>query len=203
MRLHQSLYVRSDGRVGHGMLVVVPSLLLRTTGRRTGTRRTTALAYARDGDNYVVVASNRATQQSPSRYLNVHANPEVELQVGRARLPGIARPYTRASPTTTACGGWSTPPTKAATTSTSRRRPARSPLSSSNLRPRWRPGRWRPGPRRPTRRPIPQLALPTRLPRLAELPQGADRQRRMGEWAHPRGSLGPPDRSPASLWFEA
>jgi len=91
MRLHQSLYVRSDGRVGHGMLVVVPSLLLRTTGRRTGTRRTTALAYARDGDNYVVVASNRARQQSPSWYLNVRANPEVELQVGRARLPGIAQ----------------------------------------------------------------------------------------------------------------
>jgi len=98
MRLHQSLYVRSDGRVGHGLLVVVPSLLLRTTGRRTGTQRTSALAYARDGDSYVLVASNGAKEQSPAWYFNLCANPKVELQVGRARLPGIAQAVHKGEP---------------------------------------------------------------------------------------------------------
>jgi deazaflavin-dependent oxidoreductase (nitroreductase family) len=91
MRLHQSLYVRTDGRVGHGMLVAVPSLLLRTTGRRSGVERTTALVYARDGEDYVLVASNGARDVSPGWYFNLCADPRVELQVRRKRIPGVAR----------------------------------------------------------------------------------------------------------------
>lgn len=98
MRFHQSLYVRTDGRVGHGMLVTVPSLLLRTAGRRSGARRTTALAYARDGDNYVVVASNSAKDVSPGWYFNLCANPQVELQVRRKRIPGAAEAVNRGDP---------------------------------------------------------------------------------------------------------
>jgi deazaflavin-dependent oxidoreductase (nitroreductase family) len=79
MRLHQSLYVRTDGRVGHGMLVAVPSLLLRTAGRRSGVERTTALVYAGDGEDYVLVASNGARDVSPGWYFNLCADPRVEL----------------------------------------------------------------------------------------------------------------------------
>ncbi len=98
MRLHQSVYVWTDGRVGHGMLVVVPSLLLRTTGRLSGMQRTTALAYARDGGDYVLVASNSAKARSPGWYFNLCADPEVQIQVGRKRLAGVARSVSKGDP---------------------------------------------------------------------------------------------------------
>jgi len=98
MQLHQALYVRTDGRVGHGMLGGVPSLLLRTTGRRSGVERTTALVYARDGEGYVLVASNGAKDVSPGWYFNLVANPRVELQVRRTRSPGVARAVNRGDP---------------------------------------------------------------------------------------------------------
>jgi deazaflavin-dependent oxidoreductase (nitroreductase family) len=89
LRLHEQLYMRSDGRVGHGMLGV-PTLLLRTTGRRSGATRTNALVYARDGDRYLLVASNGGADRHPSWLHNLRANPAVELQIGRGRLAGTA-----------------------------------------------------------------------------------------------------------------
>lgn len=97
MRLHQSVYIKTDGRIGHG-LVGVPSLLLRTTGRRTGSQRTIALIYARDGEDYVLVASNNARASSPGWYFNLVANPNVEIQVGRRRIPSVARAVGRGDP---------------------------------------------------------------------------------------------------------
>ena len=90
LRLHQLVYERTGGRLGHGM-IGVPTLLLRTTGARTAAPRTNALVYAKDGDNYVVVASNGGADNSPGWFFNVRANPDVELQVGRRKLPGSAR----------------------------------------------------------------------------------------------------------------
>ena len=45
LRLHEALYKRTDGRIGHRM-IGVPTLLLRTTGRRSGATRTNSLVYA-------------------------------------------------------------------------------------------------------------------------------------------------------------
>lgn len=90
LRLHQFLYERSDGRVGHRM-IVVPSLLLRTVGRRSGRTRTAALVYARDGSDYVLVASNGGAERPPSWLHNIRSNPAVEIQVGRRRMPAVAR----------------------------------------------------------------------------------------------------------------
>ena len=90
LRLHQRLYVATDGRVGHGT-IGVPTLLLRTTGRRTGVTRTNALVYARDGDDYLVVASNGGADRPPAWLHNVRANPDVEIQVGRERHQATAR----------------------------------------------------------------------------------------------------------------
>ncbi len=84
LRVHEKLYVKSDGRVGHRILGV-PTLLLRTTGRRSGTIRTNALVYARDGADYLVVASKGGSDQPPAWLLNLEANPEVEIQIGRDR----------------------------------------------------------------------------------------------------------------------
>jgi F420H(2)-dependent quinone reductase len=90
LRLHEAIYERTDGRVGHKM-IGVPCLLLRTTGRRSGQTRCNALVYARDGDDYLVVASNGGADKAPGWYFNLRDKPEVELQVERERLPATAR----------------------------------------------------------------------------------------------------------------
>jgi deazaflavin-dependent oxidoreductase (nitroreductase family) len=90
LRLHQAVYERTDGRVGH-RLIGVPSLILRTTGARSGVTRTAVLTYGRDTGDYVVVASNGGQDQPPAWLYNVRANPEVGIQVGRRRATGRAR----------------------------------------------------------------------------------------------------------------
>jgi deazaflavin-dependent oxidoreductase (nitroreductase family) len=90
LRVHERLYKRTDGRVGHHM-IGVPTLLLRTTGRRSGATRTNALVYARDGDDYLVVASNGGADRPPAWLHNVRAHPDVEIQIARERRNGTAR----------------------------------------------------------------------------------------------------------------
>jgi deazaflavin-dependent oxidoreductase (nitroreductase family) len=90
LRLQQWVLIRSDGRVGHRMSGV-PTLLLRTTGRRSGATRTNGLVYARDGDDYLVVASNGGSDRAPSWLYNLRAKSEVGIQVRRDRLTGTAR----------------------------------------------------------------------------------------------------------------
>jgi F420H(2)-dependent quinone reductase len=84
LRVHEHLYKATDGRVGHRLLGV-PTLLLRTTGRRSGVTRTISLVYALDGADYLVVASKGGSDQPPAWLLNLKAKPEVEIQVGRER----------------------------------------------------------------------------------------------------------------------
>ena len=89
LHLHQAVYEGTDGRVGHRMLGV-PCLLLRTAGRRTGKSRTSALVYARDGNDYLVVASLGGSDRAPGWLHNLRARPQVEVQVGRNRFPALA-----------------------------------------------------------------------------------------------------------------
>lgn len=97
LRLHWWIYERSGGRVGHRMLGT-PCLLLRTTGRRTGLPRTSALTYARDGESYLVVASMGGADQAPAWLHNLRAAPEAEAQVARTRFPVTARVVEPADP---------------------------------------------------------------------------------------------------------
>jgi F420H(2)-dependent quinone reductase len=90
LRLHEELYKRTDGRLGHRALGV-PTLLLGTTGRRSGATRTNSLVYARDGDDYLVVASNGGADRPPAWLHNVRAQPDVDIQIGRERRRGTAR----------------------------------------------------------------------------------------------------------------
>lgn len=90
LRVHEFLYTRTDGLVGHRM-IGVPTLLLRTTGRRSGKTRTNSLVYARDGDDYLVVASKGGADEAPAWLHNLRANPDVEIQIGRKRRQGRAR----------------------------------------------------------------------------------------------------------------
>jgi deazaflavin-dependent oxidoreductase (nitroreductase family) len=89
LRLHEQLYKRTDGRVGHRM-IGVPTLLLRTTGRRSGAIRTNGLVYARDGEDYLVVASNGGADRPPAWLHNLRADPHVEVQIARQRRQATA-----------------------------------------------------------------------------------------------------------------
>lgn len=84
--VHQWVYEKTDGRVGAN-LGGRPMLLLRTVGAKTGQPRTAALLYVRDGDNHVVIASTGGGPRHPGWYHNLLANPDVEIQVGRRRMP--------------------------------------------------------------------------------------------------------------------
>jgi deazaflavin-dependent oxidoreductase (nitroreductase family) len=88
--VHQFLYESSGGRIGHRMLGT-PTLLLRTTGRRSGASRTNALVYVPDGADYVVVASKGGDPHAPGWLFNLTAQPNVQLQVGRERRNATAR----------------------------------------------------------------------------------------------------------------
>jgi deazaflavin-dependent oxidoreductase (nitroreductase family) len=90
LRLHDQVYKATDGRIGH-RLIGVPTLLLRTTGRRSGVTRTNSLVYAREGADYLVVASKGGADQPPAWLLNLEAKPEVEIQIGRKRREGRCR----------------------------------------------------------------------------------------------------------------
>ena len=68
----------------------VPTLLLRSTGRRSGATRTNGLVYARDGEDYLVVASNGGADRPPAWLHNLRANPDVEIQIARERRKGAA-----------------------------------------------------------------------------------------------------------------
>jgi deazaflavin-dependent oxidoreductase (nitroreductase family) len=89
-QLHRWLYQRSGGRLGHGV-IGVPALLLQTTGRRTGLRRTAALVYGLEGDSYVVAASNYGGDRDPAWLHNLRANPRVQLQVARRHVQAEGR----------------------------------------------------------------------------------------------------------------
>ena len=90
---HIKTYVESGGERGHRWRGV-PTLLLTTRGRKSGKLRRTALIYGRDGDSYVIVASLGGSPKHPLWYLNLVADPNVELQVGPDTLRGRARTAT-------------------------------------------------------------------------------------------------------------
>ncbi|MGH8998892.1 MAG: nitroreductase family deazaflavin-dependent oxidoreductase [Acidimicrobiia bacterium] len=87
---HTRKYVETDGEEGH-MWKGVPTAVLTTTGRRSGQLRRNALIYARDGDNYVLVASAGGAPDHPLWYKNLVADPSVGLQVGAQKLTARAR----------------------------------------------------------------------------------------------------------------
>jgi deazaflavin-dependent oxidoreductase (nitroreductase family) len=90
LTVHQWLYEHSDGRIG-ASLGGRPMLLLRTVGRRSGEPRTAALLYVRDGEAYVVIASKGGAPRHPGWFHNLTARPDVEIQVGRERIPVRSR----------------------------------------------------------------------------------------------------------------
>lgn len=78
---HVERYRETGGEVGHIWKRGAKTLLLTTTGRKTGRPTTTPLIYENDGDDYVVVASQGGAPADPGWYRNLAKNPRVEVQV--------------------------------------------------------------------------------------------------------------------------
>jgi deazaflavin-dependent oxidoreductase (nitroreductase family) len=90
---HIDRYVATDGDEGHDWQGT-HTLLLTTTGRRTGEQRVSPLIYGRHGDDYLIVASKGGTPEHPAWYLNLEANPEVGVQVKGEKFRALARTAT-------------------------------------------------------------------------------------------------------------
>ncbi len=87
---HVKRYVETDGAEGHDWQGTTV-LILTTTGRHSGQRRSTPLIYQPSGENYVVVASKGGADEPPAWYLNLEADPAVEVQVRGDRFAARAR----------------------------------------------------------------------------------------------------------------
>lgn len=90
---HIDRYLATDGEEGHDWQGT-QTLILTTTGRRSGQRRTHPLIYGRHGDDYLVVASKGGAPRHPEWYLNLEANPEVDIQIKGDRIHAHARTAT-------------------------------------------------------------------------------------------------------------
>jgi proline iminopeptidase len=73
---------------GPGLL---PTLLLTTTGRKSGEPRALPLIYGEAGDSYIIIASKGGMPTHPVWFLNLEAKPECELMVGAKKLTARAR----------------------------------------------------------------------------------------------------------------
>jgi proline iminopeptidase len=96
---HANRYLSSGGTDGHmysitlpdKSVVTAPSLLLTTTGRKSGERYIFPLFYGTTGTSYFIVASKGGAPKHPGWFLNILADPNAEIQVGTKKLQVRAR----------------------------------------------------------------------------------------------------------------
>jgi deazaflavin-dependent oxidoreductase (nitroreductase family) len=97
---HIRRYVATNGADGHLMTFpndpsrALPTLLLTTTGRRSGEKFVFPLIYGTTGDSYVVVASKGGAPEHPGWYRNLVADPQVDVQIASEQLQATARTTT-------------------------------------------------------------------------------------------------------------
>jgi proline iminopeptidase len=102
MKDHTDRYLSSGGTDGHMYTIsrpgspdiTVPSLLLTTTGRKSGQSYLFPLFYGRDGGSYFVIASKGGAPEHPGWYRNLLSNPDVDIQVGTEKMHAKARTAT-------------------------------------------------------------------------------------------------------------
>lgn len=87
---HVRRYLETGGAVGHEWNGV-RTLVLTTTGRRSGEPKQSAMIYGSDGDAYLVIASNGGSPTHPAWYLNLVADPAAQVQVGADTIAVTAR----------------------------------------------------------------------------------------------------------------
>ena len=88
-KVHGLLYRVSGGRFGDRMGWIKVALV-ETVGRKSGKRRTAPIACYPYRDSVVVSASNSGQERHPAWYLNMQANPDVTVQMGKERYQAVA-----------------------------------------------------------------------------------------------------------------
>jgi len=71
----------NSGKVG-GQFAGGTLLLLHSTGAKSKQERINPVAYTRDGDQFVIIASKGGAPTNPDWYYNLLANPLVTVEVG-------------------------------------------------------------------------------------------------------------------------
>jgi deazaflavin-dependent oxidoreductase (nitroreductase family) len=79
----------NSGKVG-GYFEGKTLLLLHTRGAKSGAERINPVAYVRDGERLVVIASKGGAPTNPDWYYNMVANPQVTVEVGTETLQAHA-----------------------------------------------------------------------------------------------------------------
>jgi proline iminopeptidase len=105
---HANRYLSSGGTDGHLYKanppgygeMLVPSLMLTTTGRKSGEKYMFPLYYGALGHSYIIVASKGGAPEHPGWYRNLLANPEAEVMVGPNKVKVRARTTTGEERTT-------------------------------------------------------------------------------------------------------
>lgn len=85
-RINTWMYRRNDGEGLGGTFQKIPVALLTTTGRKTGQPRVNPLYFLRDGGRVIVAASKGGAEKNPMWYLNLKANPKVQVQIKKEVL---------------------------------------------------------------------------------------------------------------------
>lgn len=84
------LFRWSGGRITSTGKPTLPMLALTTTGARSGLPHTAQLAFHREGDDLLVVASAMGQDRHPAWRYNLDAHPEVQVQVRGEVYPAVA-----------------------------------------------------------------------------------------------------------------
>jgi deazaflavin-dependent oxidoreductase (nitroreductase family) len=84
-RLHKWILQMTSGRL-FARVGKLDVLMLRTTGRKSGQPRLTALSFVPHAAGYAVVASNAGADSEPSWWLNLQAKPRAELEIRGVRF---------------------------------------------------------------------------------------------------------------------
>lgn len=90
MPLDRKVLLRTNGRRTVLGPLGAPTMLLETTGRKSGQPRLSPLLFARDGDSIIVVGSNFGQEHHPAWTANLIANPRAVVIAGGARVPVVA-----------------------------------------------------------------------------------------------------------------
>ena len=86
---HTRKYVETGGEDGY-MWRGFPTVVLTTTGRKSGDLRRNALIYGKDGDDFILIASYGGRPTHPLWYLNLVADPSVTIQERADVVNGVA-----------------------------------------------------------------------------------------------------------------
>jgi deazaflavin-dependent oxidoreductase (nitroreductase family) len=87
MPLDRKIMMRTEGRFTVLGPIGAPTMLLETTGRKSGAKRFSPLLFARDGGSLIVVGSNFGQDHHPAWTGNLLANPRATVKLGGKDIP--------------------------------------------------------------------------------------------------------------------